>query len=402
MRFGTSMERMLAKAFLIAKKILESDGLENNKRSKTAMIFSNIGIEQLEKRKIILFGAGKAAENFLERQKDILRRKYICFVDNNTSKCGTYKNVCNRDIYIMSISELLEMDQKDVFLIITNNDFFTVRDQLETEKKLKNTEYSFYQFMEFMDEERKEQKRKYPASFRISEDSKIPKKIHYCWFGGKEMPLQNRKWIESWKKYCPNYEIIEWNEKNYDLGKNIFLKTAYENKMWGFVPDYVRLDVIYHWGGIYLDVDVELIRSLDELLYQDGYVGVEDNGLINLGNGFGSKKENFIIKDLMGLYENREMGTNVSPTASPSFEKEFWLKKGYHGDGNYQKIDNMTVLPKKVLCPKSYRTGICVTSEYTFSIHHYDGSWITDKSKKKRNEIIDFYQKQWKTEHKKE
>ena len=97
----------------------------------------------------------------------------------------------------------------------------------------------------------------------------IPKKIHYCWFGRNEIPEKTLRCIESWKKYCPDYEIIQWNEDNYDINKIPYMKDAYKEKKWAFVSDYARLDVIYQYGGIYLDTDVELVNSLDDLLEYD-------------------------------------------------------------------------------------------------------------------------------------
>ena len=103
----------------------------------------------------------------------------------------------------------------------------------------------------------------------------IPKIIHYCWFGGNPLPESAKKCIDSWKKYCPNYEIREWNETNYDLSSNHYMEEAYSRKIWGFVPDYARLDIVYQHGGIYMDVDVEVVRSMDELLNNAFYMGIE-------------------------------------------------------------------------------------------------------------------------------
>ena len=103
----------------------------------------------------------------------------------------------------------------------------------------------------------------------------IPKKIHYCWVGGNSKPPLVKKCIQSWKKYCPDYEIIEWNESNYDISKNIYMKQAYEAKKWAFVTDYMRLDIIYEHGGIYLDTDVELIKNIDDLLSNEAFAGIE-------------------------------------------------------------------------------------------------------------------------------
>lgn len=92
----------------------------------------------------------------------------------------------------------------------------------------------------------------------------IEKVIHYCWFGGAEKNEIILTCIESWKKFCPDYKIIEWNENNFDINMCDFIKEAYENKKWVFVSDFVRLYVLYNYGGIYLDTDVELMDSLDE------------------------------------------------------------------------------------------------------------------------------------------
>ena len=100
---------------------------------------------------------------------------------------------------------------------------------------------------------------------------RIPKKIHYCWVGGTAKPKSVQYCIDSWKKYCPDYEIIEWNEDNYDFSKNRYMKEAYDNKKWGFVPDYARLDIIYQHGGIYMDTDVEMVANLDDLLEYEGF-----------------------------------------------------------------------------------------------------------------------------------
>ena len=136
----------------------------------------------------------------------------------------------------------------------------------------------------------------------------IPKIIHYCWVGNSPKPKSVLYCIESWRKYCPGYEIREWNESNYDFSKNGYMKQAYEAKKWGFVPDYARLDIIYKYGGIYLDTDVELIKSLDELLNQTAFMGFENTGdgefFVNCGHGFGAEPHNKIIGAARNLYDH--------------------------------------------------------------------------------------------------
>ena len=114
----------------------------------------------------------------------------------------------------------------------------------------------------------------------------IPKVIHYCWFGNGKMPKLAQKCIESWKKYCPEYKIVCWNEENFDINQNKYAREAYAAGKWAFVSDYVRLKVLYDEGGIYLDTDVELIKPLDKLIEERGYMGFDDNGVISTGLGF--------------------------------------------------------------------------------------------------------------------
>ena len=118
----------------------------------------------------------------------------------------------------------------------------------------------------------------------------IPKVIHYCWFGGNPLPPDARRCIASWKKHCPDYEIRQWNETNFDISAHPFMRAAWEAKAWAFVSDYARLQVVYTHGGIYLDTDVELKQSLDGLLAHSCYVGLQQVGpLVATGLGFGAQ-----------------------------------------------------------------------------------------------------------------
>lgn len=220
----------------------------------------------------------------------------------------------------------------------------------------------------------------------------IPKKIHYCWFGGNELSEDAKKCIDSWKKFCPDYEIIEWNEKNYDVTKNKYMKDAFEKKKWAFVSDYARIDVVYQNGGIYLDTDVEILRSLDNLLDNKFYCGWERNDsnennelYINLGLGFGAQKESEILKKILELYENlsfiKEDG-NLNLTPCPIYQtsvmKEFGLDTS---NNNMQKNEYYIVYPDDYFSPKSYSTGKINITENTYSIHHFSMSWMDKKER---------------------
>ena len=152
----------------------------------------------------------------------------------------------------------------------------------------------------------------------------IPKIIHYCWFGGNPLPPSAEKCIESWKKFCPDYEIRRWDESNYDITKNQYMQEAYQCKKWGFVPDYARLDIIYDHGGIYLDTDVEIIKTFDELLDCVAFGGVEqESPYVALGLGFGAEKGNDIIRQLRDKYDElhfmEDGQMNLTPISAKSF-----------------------------------------------------------------------------------
>ena len=140
----------------------------------------------------------------------------------------------------------------------------------------------------------------------------IPKIIHYCWFGGNPLPKSAEKCIKSWKKYCPDYEIIEWNESNFDINSNQYVREAYENKKYAFVTDYVRLYAMYNYGGIYMDTDVEVLKPLDCFLDNHAFSGFESSGYIPTGL-MASEKEFPLFRELLKYYGNRAF---VNPDGS--------------------------------------------------------------------------------------
>ncbi|MBE5952585.1 MAG: glycosyl transferase [Lachnospiraceae bacterium] len=206
----------------------------------------------------------------------------------------------------------------------------------------------------------------------------IPKKIHYCWFGGNKLPAEAEKCIESWKKYCPDYEIIQWNESNYDLEKNEYVKYTYNNKKYAFLSDYVRLDVIYNEGGVYLDTDVELIRPLDALLDDDGYIGMEQVGTINTGQGFGAIAKHPFVKENKEFYENHsfldEEGRFKKIICVP-VSTSIMEAKGLKKENIIQMIYDMKIYPVDYFCPKVLGTNKIKLTDNTYSIHHFESSW---------------------------
>lgn len=214
----------------------------------------------------------------------------------------------------------------------------------------------------------------------------IEKKIHYCWFGGAPLPEKDKHCIESWKKYCPDYEIIEWNESNYDVNKNKYMSEAYKAKKWGFVPDYARFDIIYNQGGFYLDTDVELVQSLEQLRNNHAYMGFEGGVWINGGIGFGAEAGNDIIKGLRDMYDEKSFkkdGGEFDLTPSPYYITEFLEKLGLRRNNEMQQIGTMTIYPSDYFAAKDYETGKIHKTNNTISIHQYNASWMSPKDKMK-------------------
>ncbi len=224
----------------------------------------------------------------------------------------------------------------------------------------------------------------------------IPKIIHYCWFGKNPLPANVQKCIESWKKYCPDFEIKRWDESNYDVNACAYTQEAYEAKKWAFVSDYARLDIIYNNGGIYLDTDVELIRAIDdELLKTDCFLAMEQPSLlIATGLGFGAVKHSSAVKEMLDEYKDEKfrLAKNIyDQTPCPTRNTRPFLKYGYT-----RKINTPTALggaviyPPEYFCPFERKQNKLEITDNTYSIHHYSATWSSAnlESVKKRQEYI--------------
>lgn len=213
----------------------------------------------------------------------------------------------------------------------------------------------------------------------------IPKVIHYCWFGGGPLPELAQKCIASWKKYCPDYEIQEWNESNFDLDNCDYFREAYQAKKWAFVSDIARLDIIYKYGGIYLDTDVELIRPLDELLVLPSFWGTETTGLVATGLGFGAEKGNQLVERMRRVYDGIHFILSdgaFDTTACPIRNTKPLEDDGYNLSENYVwRTEEAVVFPPEYFCPIDYRTGVMKISDKTYTIHHYSASWYTKENR---------------------
>lgn len=208
----------------------------------------------------------------------------------------------------------------------------------------------------------------------------IPKIINYCWFGRNEKSDFIKKCIDSWKKMCPDYLIVEWNEENFDINSNVYVKEAYENKKWAFVSDYVRLYALKVNGGFYLDTDVELVKSLDPFTNCVAFTGYESKYCIPTAV-MGAEKENEWINYLLSYYDDKhfvlengqfDMTTNVV-TITEMTKNKYEMKF----ENKFYEIPGVvSFFPKDYFAPKSPGEKKYTITENTVAIHHFDGSWM--------------------------
>lgn len=214
-------------------------------------------------------------------------------------------------------------------------------------------------------------------------DSRIPKTIHYCWFGGSPLPEMAKRCIASWKKYCPDYRIIEWNEKNFDINYNNYVREAYEAKKWAFVSDVARLYALVTMGGIYMDTDVEVIKPLDSLRQYEAVSGFESETRIPTGL-MACREGQELFSEFLGAYRylhfKKEDGS-FDLTTNVKRITDSCLKYGLSLDNKTQTIRGFTLLPYDYLCPKNCETLEMHVTEHTLCIHHFDGSWLTEEDK---------------------
>lgn len=213
----------------------------------------------------------------------------------------------------------------------------------------------------------------------------IPKIIHYCWFGNSELPDTVKKCIDSWIRFCPDYKIMLCNEQNYDVNKIPYMRDAYKNQKWAFVSDYARLDVVFHYGGFYLDTDVELIRSLDDLKEYDIFLAIERDCNIASGLGFGAVAKNSTIKTLMELYKDISFvnsdGT-LNLKACTAYVTKWFEERGYEKKDQMQRVGETVILPSEYFCPLDYKTGKMFLTTNTYGIHWYNESWLSENDRK--------------------
>lgn len=211
----------------------------------------------------------------------------------------------------------------------------------------------------------------------------IPKVIHYCWFGRTPLPPLAIKCIESWKKHLSDYEIKEWNEDNFDVNIVPYTQEAYEAKKYAFVSDYARFWILYHYGGLYFDTDVEVIRNMDDIIAQGPFMGCEKEiaGATAIavapGLGLGANPGLGLYKEILDAYSNlhfisKEGKVNLKTIVA--YTTETLMRHGMINTDKIQHVAGITIYPKDYFCPLGM-DGVMNLTSNSYSIHHYMASW---------------------------
>lgn len=330
---------------------------------------------RIEGQKVVLFGVGEYFELYM---KEILPEDVLCAVSYaiDNGRYGFDITILDNIVPVYSPDKLLEED-KCIVLLGSSNYMSEMYEQLENMNLC--DDISCYIFPFIMVNSAGRQNTQIKMQLELTKTRpQIPKVLHSFWFSGDKKPEAYQKCIDSWSRVCPDYKIYEWNMDNYDYGKHPFMKKAIEERKWAFASDYARLDVIYHQGGIYLDMDVELLHPLDNLLGCEAFFTFDTQNDIDLGT-FGAKADNLLIKELMELYDDAVFSgemKKMNVLCQPRYIRPVLRKAGLKLNGNMQLINGMVFLPRNYLVPQdSIIYELSAMSKETLAIHRYNAGW---------------------------
>lgn len=219
----------------------------------------------------------------------------------------------------------------------------------------------------------------------------IPKIIHYCWFGRNPLPESALKCIDSWRKFLPDYKIKEWNEDNFDVNIVPYTSEAYQAKKYAFVSDYARFYILYHHGGLYFDTDVEVIKSMEDIVEKGNFMGIEleanpKEGLppsINPGLGLGAVSGVKLYYDVLQYYADLHFlmeDGSLNQVTIVTHTTKVLLENGLKTSNEIQKVDDIWIYPQDYFNPLDSTTGKLVKTKRTCSIHWYMNSWNSESA----------------------
>lgn len=340
---------------------------------------------KLKDKKIVFFGAGSWIKSIDYSELMALKEQFAYVVDNNTSG-----KISLGDMLLDVLFPSVLQSEENVVVILTSPVYMYDMYLQLVDMKLDCECYAF-PFMQMISENKIDPKLLNTAKNQNC-DPKIPKMIHSFWFSGEQKPKLYQKCINSWKEKLQDYKICEWNMDNYDWRKHPFMKKAIEQKAWAFASDYARLDVLDQYGGIYLDMDVEVFKNFDDLLCNDGMLSYSNHVLVDLAV-MGAKKNNRIIQSMLKLYDHVELPNNTKGFVKffqPTFVRKTLVENGVSMDGSLQILDDATVFPNTFFMPQDqvlFRPYDI--TENTYCVHYDNFGWSFSKDNKREKKIKD-------------
>lgn len=341
--------------------------------------------EFISKKKCICFGTGIQGCRIINLLESWGKTdNIIAFVDNDKRKIGGTMIHEGFKYPIVSLKDSLKKIDENTFIVISCLEVTSIKRQLEEYKELKDV--ACFSLVELARNQLCISD--YDAVIRNNRVQTIPKKIHYCWFG-EEMPDFLKENIRKWRNLCPDYEIIEWNEKNYDVTKVEYMREAFKNKLWAFVSDYVRLDVLYEYGGIYLDTDVEMVQRPDELLYQEGFMCFDATFQPNTGAGFACKAKHPIIKKLRDFYSDMDFYKNdgeINNLPCNIYTYNVLKHYGLVLNDTLQEIEGINIYPMIIQGSCIHTKQKRITNK-TFFVHYGTNTWFKQEQREIKEKL---------------
>lgn len=330
---------------------------------------------RIRNRKLVLFGIGEYFDLYMKEILSVEILKSVSYIVDN-SRYDSVLDILGSNVPVYSPSKLLEEEQC-VVLICSTNYMYEMYEQL-CEMNLGDGIICYVFPLIMVNSAGKQDVRIQEHIEKTKDAPQIQKVIHSFWFSGDEKPEMYQKCIDSWHKVCPDYEIREWNMHNYDYTKNKFMEQAIQGKKWAFASDYARLDVIYHQGGIYLDMDVELLHPMDNLLGSEAFFTFDTQNDIDLGT-FAAKAGNPLVRKLMELYDGVEFAPDMKVMnllCQPRYIRPVLKEAGLVLNGDMQLIDGMVFLSRNYFVPQdSIIYKLSAMTEETLAIHRYNAGW---------------------------
>ena len=343
--------------------------------------------ECFKNKKIVFFGNGSWLEMINHTELMLLRKEFAYIIDNNPNKTVRLEDI---QLNIFRPEKLRE--ETECIVIITSPVYmYEMYCQLDAMKLNDKIHCYAFPFMQMLTEGYVD-KQLFMEAVNIKKKPKIPKMIHSFWFSGEQKPVEYQKCVDTWGKYLSDYEIIEWNMDNYDWHKHPFLERAIEVKAWAFAADYARLDVLNEYGGIYLDMDVEVFKSFDELLGNEAILSFANNVSIDLAV-LAAQRGNKIIRSMLRLYDQISLPEDRKGFVTlfqPALVRPVLAEAGIKMNGNLQIIEGATAFPCSFFMPqdailyKGYKR-----TEYTYCVHYDNFGWSFDTDNKRAKKIRD-------------